>query len=116
MKYIHDSTSVDDSATVARFQCKCDTISTRNHIFKYGMRSINDFLDLIIRITLKVIRIVALTFAVNKIVEVYIKENIAIVTGGHKFLELIKIPKFIHVVFITVLIDKSTFLIARCVL
>ena len=79
VKLIHDLARIYNSSAIARFKGDCNATDVREDLLKYRPRYVNDLLDFVIRIAIKIFRVMLLTFAVDKVIDVDVEEYILVV-------------------------------------
>ena len=116
VELIHDLARIYNAAAIAGFKGNGDAVDIGEDLLKGRVRNVNDLLDFIIRIAIKIIGVILFAFAVDKVVEIDIEENILVFAVEHTFLELIKITEFENVVIISIPICNGALLIAGGIL
>lgn len=116
VKLIHNLARIYNSAAVARFKGNGNTINIWHNMLKNRLWYIDDLFDLFIGVAIELFRVMLFTLAVDKVVEVDIKEYILVVSLEQKFLKPIKITELKNAVIISIPVFNGALLIVRGIL
>ena len=92
MDSVHNMTGVGNTATVTRFLSNGYAIDVREHLLENRIFIIHDLIDLLIRVSAEIFRILVVAFSMDKVVQIDIEQDILVFALLNELGKLIGFP------------------------